>query len=434
MAGIENQTPLLGTTGGFNSVVLKEFYLGPIRDILNSSTVLSRIILKDEESISGKYAVIPLRTERNEAIVNVDENAFLPDAQTQGYAKTLIPMRWLYGRILFTGQVIAMSRNDRGAFAEAADSEVSGLAIDMKKAINRQLFHDGSGRLCQVTAIGAAPTYSVANPGGFTNGGNGTKYLRPKMVCACISAAGTLKGTAKITSVNASAGTVTFANSFSAAGGAVVNDYLVLAAQDGAGAIPTGLGLESTAWNKEMMGLAGIVNDADPPAGAFQGIVSSNGSGRSNNPAFQANVIDAASTALDLDVMQQAIDVCEQQGDGVPKVIILTHGLRRSYLDNLVPDKQFVNTLEMDGGFRTIEFNMIPVVPDVDATYGRMYFLDTDTLAVYRMSDYFWIDHDGSILLRLPNKDSYQATLALYAEMGCTAPNRSAVITNLLEP
>lgn len=118
----------------------------------------------------------------------------------------------------------------------------------------------------------------------------------------------------------------------------------------------------------------------------------------------------------------------------MPKIIILTHGLRRSYLDNLVPDKQFVNTLEMDGGFRVIEYNMIPVVPDVDATYGRMYFIDTDTFAVYRMSDYFWIDHDGSILLRIPNKDSYQATLALYAEMGCTSPNRSAVITNLLEP
>lgn len=426
MAGVENQTPLLGTSGNFRDVVLKEYYLGPIRDIGNNSTVLSRVLLKDEESISGKYAVIPLRTARNEAIVSIAENALLPDPDTQGYLKALVPMRWTYGRILFTGQTIAMSRSDRGAFAEAADSEVNGLAIDIKCAVNRMLFGDGGGALALVNNISAGPTYQVANPGGFTNGGNGTKYIRPKMVLGLVRA-GVLQGTAKVLSVNAGAGTITMVNAFSF-GNSAVGDRLVLATQDGAGAVPAGFTIASTGHNNEMMGLAGIINDADPPGGDFQSI------DRPTNPIWQANVIDAASTALDLDVMQQAIDECELAGDGVPRIIVTTHGQRRSYLDNLVPDKQFVNTMEMDGGFRTLEFNMIPLVPDKDCTYGWMYFIDTETFSIYRMSDYFWIDHDGSILSRIPNKDSYQATLALYAELGCTSPNRSAVITNLLEP
>lgn len=451
---VDTATPLGMLSSGvtpsltnFGSVVLKEFYLGPIRDVLNSKTVLLRLISRNEDSISGKYGVVPLRTSRNEGLGFVQEEGYLPDPGTQGYSKALVPMKWGYARIKFTGQVLQASRNDRGAFAEAADTEIMGAIEDFKHELNRMMFGNGSGRLCSISSTNtynaATTTQTVINPGGFTNPGNGTQYLRVGMIVAIIREGTGIVYSGTITAVNASAGTVTIAGAANAVQtAAVAGDFIHRASRTGL-TLGATTDYPHTSRGNEPMGLAGIGGDtdADTPiwfnyaggtANTLQGISAS------GNPAWQAPVIGNASAAdpLDLTVMQQMIDLMDRFGDRVPGAALCSHGQRRVYLEQLVPDKQFVNTLEMDGGFRAITYNEIPIIPDKDCTPGRMYWIDFDPLSIYRMSDFFWIDHDGSVLFRVAggDKDSYQATLAAYMELATSDRHCIGKIQGLAEP
>jgi hypothetical protein len=176
------------------------------------------------------------------------------------------------------------------------------------------------------------------------------------------------------------------------------------------------------------MGIRGIVDNANPPGGALEAIDSA-------VTVWNATVLDnsGVNRPLDLDIMQQAFEQADIQGDGVISLIVTSHALVRKYQGLVIAQKRFVNTMELDGGWKALEYNDVPLVYDKDATAGQMYFLDEEPFAIYRQSDFFWLDKDGSILRRLDDRDAYQATLALYAEMGVSSRNRHAVIEDLIE-
>lgn len=408
----------------FNDV-LKEFYIGPIRDQLNSKTVLLKRIARNEEDTSGRIAVVPLRVSRNEGHGAIAEGGLLADPQAQGWDRAEIPMRFMYGRILVNGPTMAASRNERGSFTQALEAEIFNLVTDMKNEQNRMLWGDGAGRLCQINGApgGGGTTFVCDNPFGVDNDGPGTRYIRPGMVIGMISGAGVFRGTTTVATVTAPSAFTTSPALATAAD----NDFVFRASESGFPAAASALQLLSHAHLREMMGLLGIINDANPPAGPLHNIAAT--------APWIASVFDNATIRrpIDLDLMQQAIDAADIAGDGKITLIGTSYNLHRKYLDLLVAEKRYVNNLKLDGGFSALEYNMIPVVPDKDAVPNRMFFIDEDTLAIYRWSDYFWLNKDGSVLARLDNKDAYQATLALYAEMGTSSRNRHSLIEDLDE-
>src|SRR3990167_7658991 len=153
--------------------VLKEFYEGTIRDILNSKTFLLNRVKKDSKSWSGRRVVYPVNTGRNEGIGARSENETLPTAQLQEYTEVRITPRYMYGRFEVTGPLMASSNGN--AFAQAVASEMKGLTRDVKNDINRQLFNDGSGVLAQINATqNNTRNINVDNPG--------TRFLKKSMV------------------------------------------------------------------------------------------------------------------------------------------------------------------------------------------------------------------------------------------------------------
>lgn len=412
--------------------VLKDFYLAPIRDILNSKTILLNRLNRDQENISGRQALIPLNIGRNEGLGWVGDGAFIPDPDRQRFEDASIPMKWFYQRILFTGPTVAASRNSEGAFARVLDAEIRGAARDSKNAFNRTLFGDGSGRLAQIASVATA-VYTVTNPGGFANVGPGIQYLRPNMlVCVFDEAGDTMRGTGVIVSVDVANDTITLAAAIT---GAVANDYFYRVSTNSGAAVAPSIA-ESHGRFNEPLGIAAAVSDADIP-GPGGGTRDYLGIDRTATvPNWRSPVIANGGTpvALDLDVMQQAEDASDLAGDGQVTIWITTHGLRRAYLGLLQTDKRYVNTMQLDGGWTTLEYNGKPLVPDKHCTWGRMYGLDEDCFAMYQMSPIFWIDDDGHILHRLPDQHAFQASLAAFWELGCSAPNRSVLIDDLLDP
>lgn len=148
------------TLNTFNAI-LKEDYLGPIRDQLNNSTILLKRLQRNEEDVGGKVAVVPLLTGRNAGVGARREGDVLPQPGQQQYDSARYRVAHNYGRISISGPVIKASRKNKYAFVKAVDSEVKGMIKDMKDNINRQLHLDGSGILAVVgdpPIVGGGPT------------------------------------------------------------------------------------------------------------------------------------------------------------------------------------------------------------------------------------------------------------------------------------
>jgi hypothetical protein len=88
--------------------------------------------------------------------------------------------------------------------------------------------------------------------------------------------------------------------------------------------------------------------------------------------------------------------------------------------------------MSFDGGWTAIDYNGVPLMVDPeDAIDGEIYFLTTSDLAIFRMSDYDWMQKDGAVLARITGYDAYEAALFRYAELGCRRRNTQTVLCDL---
>ena len=86
----------MGSTLSTFDAILKTQYLGPIREQLNSSSVLYSRLEKNEDSVVGKNFTIPLHYGRNEGVGARAEGGTLPAAGSQAYKECILPMRYQY--------------------------------------------------------------------------------------------------------------------------------------------------------------------------------------------------------------------------------------------------------------------------------------------------------------------------------------------------
>lgn len=423
--------------------IFKEWYLPGVRDQLNNKRIISRFFSLHTEgmSIDGKEAVISLGVGRNEASISIEEGGRLPKPGRQRYLNATYRMRYHYSRIKVTGPAMGSSRTNRGSFIRVLDAEMQGSVRDRGIEDNRICFGNGSGVRALAASAGGSATISVANPGGFTNPGPGTQYLRPGMLLGFVDAGTGLlitdgAGTQawEVLSVNASLGTVTFTTAVPAAIGA--GDAIVRVAWEDVAVTD----LDSTSWKNEAFGLAAIVDSANPGDGIggtkLLGGIDATGATSPGTTLWQAAEVNNGGTPIPytMGMLDLAMDVLDINGDSTVGVWVTTHDIRRQHLHELVAAKRYVNVMETgDGTFRAIEHNGVPIIVDRDMTHGRVYGLNPSSLKKFDETDYFWLDNDGSVLVRDPDRDAYSATLASYSEMGTDKRNANVVIKDIAE-
>lgn len=398
---------MANTTLSDISEALKEFYIGPIRQTLNNATVLLSRLQRNQEDVSGESltARVPLVYERNQGVGARADNGTLPAARKRAVLQTEIPLKYNYGRISVTGPAIAGSRNAANAFMKIIDFEVKGMVQGMKVDLNRQMHGDGTGQMCQINGTSSSTAVTVDNPG--------TQYLEEDMIFDIFSATSGGQAGAADNVI----GSVDTSTTFTLDTGATMTDNYYIFRADARG--------------NEMMGLLGIVDDATY-------ITTLQNLSRTTYPWFKGNVMDNGGTnrALTLDLMQEASDTAESKGGRI-SLVISNFELRRKYADLLVADKRFVNKLKLDGGFSALEYSAggepIPFVVDRHSRNNQLMFLDESTLAIYRASDFDWMDKDGNVLSRVSGTDAYEAVLYVYQNLGCTCPKFNTVIRDLTQ-
>lgn len=443
------------------SYVLKTFYLPAIREQINNATVLLNRLKRNTEDVAGKNATIAVHYGRNLGTMALPDGGLLPDAGYQKVIETIVPMKYNYGRITVSGPTIKATRTERGAFAKAIDYEMKGLIKDVSKDINRQLWGSGYGILARWQSTTDSNTYVLqktylpaAGGAGFGSG-FGSKYMMPEgatgaeIVAVVYSTGASIAVDAtplapSAVTIGAATDTITATDPdvTEAAGTVYIKGNATRAVLSGT----------SDVTRNEMMGIYGIVNDLDPDscftvggvgttgfttAGTLQSLDVSTYSFWKGQVFPHSGGRFTAQRALTTELMQEAVDGVEAQladdtgGALSPTILLTTRAIRRKYAELLKADKRFIDWKVMDGGFKVLEFNGIPMAVDNDAHDGEMYFLYEPSLAIYQMSDLEWMEEDGNVLTKIANYDAYEAILFAYWELGCSRRNVNAVLTDI---
>jgi hypothetical protein len=386
------------------NAILKDEYMPRVREQLEKATVLLDKVGRDSESVVGKQYQINLHTGRNQGIGARNELETLPTAGAQKHQNLTGYVKYLYGAIALSRQTIEASKSNKGAFVSALENEIKGLEEDFIKDVNRQLYRGKNG-LSTVTAIVSAST---------TVNVDTTKHLEVGM---------------SVDIVKNADGTIPYANATIAN---IVSDTQITLGSAVTLAVGDRLYRPGT-WDatanasKEIYGLAQLVSAT--------GTVGNINRATAGNQFFKAKEFFNGGTgrALSINLMEQAWDEASKLGKA-PSLIITNPKGRRAYADLLTSQRRYVNTAELDGGWKGLDFNGSALVSDWDAPF-LYYMLALDNFKFYEMAPAGFIPvvYNGGdgYLEKVSGKDAYSADFGWYVEFLCDTPQRSAVLGDI---
>lgn len=402
--------------------ILKNDYIGPVREMLNQKAVLMynsdsqdegsqaststgegvswRGISRESEQLqfAGRKYVIPGHTSRNEGGGAIDEAGTIPVAGQQGYTDMEDNLRHNLWAIEISRFAIRLSSRNEGAFLKLLESETKGAVTDMRKDVNRQAYGNQTGALCAVTADGAN-TVTV----------DSVQYLRINMRIDLINSTNdaVLASNRTITAINDSTKVVTY----SGADAAATTDHRLC---------------RTGSWKKEINGLGNLINNT--------GTIHAVDSSLAANKWHRSTLADGGGFAFNEDTAQQVVDSIETTGNSEVEYLITTYGIVRRYSNQLKALKRFTDreSVNLRGGYKALMFNEQPMIKDNDCPKGTVWFINPDALMWAYLpngdqpGDWEWVDDDGAILTRKADRtDAFEGYLA--ADHNLNAPKRQAL-------
>ncbi len=383
---------------------LKEVYLGVLSNQLNTqiNPLLARIN-QTTSDVWGKEIrkVAPFGI--NGGIGAGTETGDLPVSAENNYEQFVLSLKNLYGKLEISDKAIRASENSSGAFVNLLTNEMDGLIKASMFNFGRMLYGDGTGFLAE---IAENDTNSVKV--------DSTKNLIEGMVVDVVSLAGSvIKSNLRIAGINKSTGTVTFSTA-SLTDGAFDGLNYKLCVQG--------------SYNNEITGLGAIFKDS----GTLYGLDKAKYNWLVpytkdiSNSGTPANITDI--------VIQTAIDNMEEDADSRVDFIVCSSGVKRNYQSYLASYRSNINVMELEGGYKAISYNGIPMVSDRFAPNNTMYLLNTSEFNLHQLCDWKWLEsEDGRVIKQTPGKPTYQATLVKYADIICNKPKGQARITGISE-
>jgi hypothetical protein len=421
----------MATIATLNTVnaLTKELYQGKIREQMQDEVIGLKRIERSSAGVSseigGKYVTFPIRVSRNAGIGYREEDETLQDPGTQGYKRVNVGLKYGYGRVRITGQTMDLAESNAESFASALDREMSGLKTDLAKDSARIFYGDGTGAFTTATGAKTGQVIPVAdvkpffgqlgavldivNGNGATGGAEHPHYDETNSYLNAplnvYPTAGNLIATGVVlTAIDVANKTITVSGTL----GTVANGNLI---------VRKGNYLREPYGLKALVGTAKLFNLDDP---IWQSTMNANG---------------GTPRSLSEGLMIKMTDDVRVQG-GKTSLILTSLGVRRAYFALLTQQRRYTNTKEFGGGMTGLAFNNgseIPVVEDVDAPDGKMWFLDESAFKVYRDKDWSWLDTDGGIWKWMQNKDSFEAVLKQYWQIGIERRNSQGLLSDITE-
>lgn len=395
---------------------LKELYVGPIVEQLNQKTYLLDQIERDADHIdhTGRRAVVPLHKNRNRGRKSIADGGTLPSAGAQVYLDAIIPIRFHTYGIELTDGVIEASKTNEGAFVSAMEAESKGVAVDMRKDMNRQAFGLGNGVLAKALKTSKAFKLEVQNQSEMQY-----LFIGDTIDVLIESTGATTNGVvaAEITERNIATKEVTLSKELAAELGAETYSIYI-----------------SGNRSQEMDGLRNITEETRT--------LHSVNSGTAGNAFWKGNTVKAGESAAKPAVageslFEQLADNVGAQGNGDVEVFLTSRGVRRRLADSYQSQKRFNDgkAVDVHGGYSAIMVNEVPVIADDDAPKGFAFGFNKSALKWFEQTKPSWLEPPGSsTIFQMKTAGTgtyaavYQAWFKWYCALGCTAPNRTGRI------
>lgn len=380
---------------------LKTYYLPGMRYQMNEKTTpFYQKIEKTAKNISGVDIELALRYGRQGGIGNrPDDTMEMPTPNSRKTRKAKWGTKNIFATIRLTDKVIKATKDSKNAFASMLELELSEALTDAKDNFNRQLFGDGTGIMGTITeAVVSGNTIKVDSVRFFAEGqqvdilSDGSVEVEEREILVVDDVANeiTLSGTA-----------------FAAA----IDDVVAI----------------SGSYGQELTGL-GKIMDVDS---SIYGI------DRSTNKWLNPFIKDlsTAGTPGDLSFlsMQEVIDRIETRSGNTIDFLMASYGVRRAYIYLFSMGQRTVNTLDLEGGFKALDYNGLPLVADKYQANGTIDFLSTKNFTLNRIDDWDWLDKNGNILSRISNSAIYEAILSFYGDLGCDLIRGQGRLTGIEE-
>ena len=400
--------------------ILKNQYLDVFRTAFDESTVLLSRLKKKKSVPAGANYIFPVHVTRNWGVapragttsLSSNVGTYLPAPGAQGYDQGTLTRANYYGRFKIFGDALDAAKGD-GGMIDLLGREMRGLKRDMAKAVNQDLFSQ-DGELAVISAI-STTTVTVDT----------THKLEVGQPIA-FSIAGGNDLASTVASITSS---TVFVTSDDISTNVAAGDLVVRS------------GLKSnvaTAANKGLTGLPQAVSNAsaasETPAMSttYAGIDCS-------SIANWASTVNDGSGGLSIDLMLQTMQDIEAAGGNEPTIIVTDQASWRIYGNLMAPDRRWVKDVQkLDGGFKYLDFNGVPVVYDVDCTPGTMYFLHEPSIEFLEERPMSFMDKDGAVLTRVGSgttaEDAYEATMIWRCQLATYNRADHGKITGIVAP
>lgn len=377
---------------------LKTLYLGVVAEQLN--TAVNPLLSKFNQTTSDVWGkeirkLAPFGI--NGGIGAGTEDGSLPKAASNNYAQFVLTLKNLYGTIELSDKAIRASENNAGAFVNLLEAEMEGLLKASKFNFGRMLFGDGSG----VIAKASSNTGNVITVDAVNNVIEG-------MVVDVLSSAtkAPIVSARRIVDVDRANKRITLDGAAISASAVADGDMITV----------------QGSYGKELTGLGAIFGNSDYLYGLK----------RSDNK-WLTPYKKTSSTLTDVTI-QTAIDNLEEVAGSAADFIVCSSGVKRAYQDYLITNRSNIDVMNLQGGYKAISYNGIPVVSDRFAPKGTMYILNTSDFHLHQLCDWRWLEgDDGKVLKQIAGKPLYSATLVKYADLICDRPIGQAVISGITE-
>ncbi len=314
-----------------------------------------------------------------------------------------------YALASIDNETIEASRNNSGAFIEAASFEIDGAIEAAGRNIAIALAGTGSGSIGQVSVGGTGTSIQLSQPEDVTNFEVGMK-----LNFSTADGGGSVKsGSVIVTNVNRDSGVITVSAMSAIAGGAgTANSDFIFRDGD---------------YDSKLKGIRAWLPDTDPTSTPFFNV------DRSVDPTRLAGVrIDGSAVPIEEALIAAAARVAREGGK--PDYCFMNYSKFADLEKALGSKVQYIDLkANAEIGFRGILINgprgPIKVVADQNFKADRAFMLSMEYWKLFSLGNAPRIlDIDGLKLLRESSADAVEVRVGAYLQLTCRAPGFNANI------
>ncbi len=387
------------------SEALKVLYINPIREFVNmQADPFASRILQTSDNITGYQKIVrAVQIGANGGAGAGTETGILPVAGENLYKQFESTTKNLYGTISISDKILkSATGQSAGSFVNALQRDVDTLTKTLKFSLARQVYGDGSGKLCTLVANTAtnATTVTMTSSVKFN--------VLPGLTVDVYNGSGTkISGSTapRIKDVNYSTGVVTLDSALT--GAITAGSYMTMQGSN----------------NLELTGLGKVFSTSD-----LYGLT------RADYSWMQPYTVTNLG-ALTEWKLQSVINQQEDVYDIKINHIACGNAAYGYYMDLMNTRRQINDVMILEGGHKALKFNGIPLTRTKFLEDATIDLYDTSLFTMDQIADWEWMDDDvHGILQRNARYATYEGSLAKYCDMMCVLPGALARLGGVAAP